>query len=171
MLHFDEFDLDTESGDLWKGGVRVKLQPQPMRILCLLATRAGQLVSREQIQKHIWPEETFVDFEHGLNYSIRSIRAALGDDADTPRYIGTEPRRGYRFIANVTCTAAPTSLAPSSLEEEPVLFSVATLPVESAPQQKRNSGFLALKSWTWALLLAVGILSYQIGRASCRERV
>src|ERR1700704_6690550 len=102
MLHFGAFDLDIDSGDLWKSGVRVRLQPQPMKILCFLAARAGRLVSREQIQKHIWPEQTFVDFEHGLNYSIRAIRTALGDDAETPRYIETEPRRGYRFIAAVT---------------------------------------------------------------------
>ena len=170
MLHFDEFDLDTESGALWKGGIRVKLQPQPMRILCLLVNRAGQLVSREQIQKHIWAEETFVDFEHGLNYSIRSIRAALGDDADTPRYIETEPRRGYRFISNVTRAAAPTSLAPSSLDKESVSLGVASLRVESASQQKRNSGFLASKSWTWALLVAVGILCYPAYRVSSHLR-
>src|ERR1700704_1491058 len=106
MLHFGAFDLDIDSGDLWKSGVRVKLQPQPMKILCFLAAHAGHLVSREQIQKHIWAEETFVDFEHGLNYSIRSIRSALGDDAEAPRFIETEPRRGYRFVAEVTNSQA-----------------------------------------------------------------
>src|SRR5216684_8778398 len=102
MPHFEGFDLDIESGNLSRNGVRVKLQPQPMRILCLLVSRAGHLVTREEIQKHIWADQTFVDFEHGLNYSIRAIRSALGDDAETPRYIETAPRRGYRFIAAVT---------------------------------------------------------------------
>src|SRR5258708_8639347 len=106
MPHFEGFDLDLESGNLSRNGVRVKLQPQPMRILCLLVSRAGHLVTREEIQKHIWADQTFVDFEHGLNYSIRAIRSALGDDAETPRYIETEPRRGYRFIAAVTSSDA-----------------------------------------------------------------
>ncbi|HUQ50257.1 MAG TPA: winged helix-turn-helix domain-containing protein [Terriglobales bacterium] len=99
MLRFGNFELDTESGELRKAGHKISLRPQAVKILILLATRSGQLVSREQLKDEVWGAETFVDFEHGLNLCIREIRAALDDNANTPRYIETLPRRGYRFIA------------------------------------------------------------------------
>ncbi len=102
VLRFGAFELDPTSGELRKAGHPVKLQPQPSKVLALLVSRAGQLVTRAEIQQEVWGKETYVDFEHGLNFCIRQIRAALGDDTDTPRYIGTVPRRGYRFLAPVT---------------------------------------------------------------------
>lgn len=101
QLRFGVFELDTKTGELRKAGSVLSLPPQPFKILVLLATRPGQLVTREEIQKEIWGSETFVDFEQGLNFAINKIRATLGDDAETPRYIETLPRRGYRFIAAV----------------------------------------------------------------------
>lgn len=98
---FGPFELDRRAGELRKSGVPVNLPPQPFKILALLASRPGTLVTREEIHKQIWGEETFVDFEQGLNFAIKKIRAALGDDAEKPRYIKTLPRRGYRFIAPV----------------------------------------------------------------------
>jgi DNA-binding winged helix-turn-helix (wHTH) protein/tetratricopeptide (TPR) repeat protein len=98
---FGLFDLDFESGELRKAGVPVKLQPQPFRVLALLASRPGRVVTRQEIQELIWGNETFVDFESGLNYCVKQIRAALGDDAEIPRFIETLPKRGYRFIAPV----------------------------------------------------------------------
>jgi TolB-like protein/DNA-binding winged helix-turn-helix (wHTH) protein/Tfp pilus assembly protein PilF len=98
---FGPFELDATAGELRKGGILIKLQPQPLRVLLLLAERAGTLVTREEIQRCLWSESTFVDFEHGINFSINQIRGALADDAEKPRYIETLPRRGYRFIANV----------------------------------------------------------------------
>lgn len=89
------------AGEVRKAGTLVKLQPQPFRVLLLLAERAGMVVTREEIQQHLWSEATFVDFEHGINFSINQIRGALADDAEKPRYIETLPRRGYRFIAEV----------------------------------------------------------------------
>ena len=169
MLHFGAFDLDIDSGDLWKSGVRVKLQPQPMKILCFLAARAGRLVSREQIQKHIWSQETFVDFEHGLNYSIRSIRSALGDDAEAPRFIETEPRRGYRFIADVTNSHA-------EVEPENLLVASSTANGYSVPsplppglvQESASQGGVAPSDARhrriWAVLVASVILSYPVYR-------
>lgn len=169
MLHFDGFDLDIESGDLWKAGVRVKLQPQPMRILCLLASHAGQLVSRDQIQKHIWTEETFVDFEHGLNYSIRSIRSALGDDAETPRYIETEPRRGYRFIARITSSALKAgSLPPSTATKEELALS--GIPAATGIQGPAMGAtrIFARRSLIGGLLAAAIVLSYPAYRLFSR---
>ena len=99
LIRFGPFALDPTSRELRKRGSLVKLQPQQLAVLLLLAERAGQIVSREEIHQHIWGNDTFVDFERGINFSINQIRAAFGDDADKPRYIETIPRRGYRFIA------------------------------------------------------------------------
>src|SRR5579862_4549374 len=100
-IRFDEFELDVTSGELRKGGILLKLQPQPFRVLLLLVERAGQVVTREEIQRCLWTESTFVDFEHGINFSINQIRGALADSAENPRYVETLPRRGYRFIGTV----------------------------------------------------------------------
>jgi TolB-like protein/DNA-binding winged helix-turn-helix (wHTH) protein len=105
-VRFGVFDLDPESGELRKAGVPLRLQPQPARVLALLAAHAGEVITREQLRGELWGEETYVDFEQGLNQCISQIRAALGDDADAPRYIQTVPRRGYRFIAQVEAVAA-----------------------------------------------------------------
>jgi len=99
---FGPFELDVVAGEVRKAGILIKLQPQPFRLLLLLAERAGTLVNREEIQQCLWSESTFVDFEHGINFSINQIRGALADDAEKPRYIETLPRRGYRFLASVS---------------------------------------------------------------------
>lgn len=101
LLRFGAFELDLSTAELRKAGVTLNLPRQPLRILVLLASHPGQLVTREMIQQEIWGSETFVDFEQGLNFAINKIRASLGDNADSPRYIETLPRRGYRFIAPV----------------------------------------------------------------------
>jgi TolB-like protein/Tfp pilus assembly protein PilF len=106
-LRFGAFELDLKSGEVRRGGALVKLQPQPFKVLALLATQAGQLVLREAIQRQVWDDDTFVDFDQGLNYCIRQIRAALGDDAETPGFIETVPRRGYRFLASVEELSPP----------------------------------------------------------------
>ena len=100
-LLFHDFELRTDSGELFRSGVPVKLQPQPARMLELLARRSGEVVSREEIRDHLWGKDTFVDFEHGLNFSIRQIRRALDDAADAPRFVETVPRHGYRFLPQV----------------------------------------------------------------------
>lgn len=100
-LRFGPFELDASAGELRKAGNLIKLQPQPFQVLVLLADRAGTVVTREEIRRCLWSDSTFVDFEHGINFSINQIRGALGDSADKPRYIETLPRRGYRFIARV----------------------------------------------------------------------
>jgi DNA-binding winged helix-turn-helix (wHTH) protein len=99
---FAAFELDARAGELRKDGVVIKLQPQPFKVLALLVEHAGELVSREELKKALWGEETYVDFERGLNFCINQARAALGDAAESPQFIQTIPRRGYRFIAPVT---------------------------------------------------------------------
>ena len=100
-LRFGEFTLDLETGELRKHGSLVKLKPQPAQVLALLTSRAGTVVTREEIQEALWPDDTYVDFDLGINSCIRQIRIALGDDADAPRYVQTLSRRGYRFIASL----------------------------------------------------------------------
>jgi len=101
ILRFGVFELDTQTAELRKSGRTIRLRPQAAKVLTVLASQPDQLVTREELKDQIWGQETFVDFEHGLNLCIQQIRAALDDDADVPRYIETLPRRGYRFIAPV----------------------------------------------------------------------
>jgi len=105
LLRFGAFELNLESEELLKSGLPVKLPPQPLKLLALLAGHASQVVTRDQIQQELWAGETFVDFDHGVNKCINQIRTVLGDNADHPLYIETLPRRGYRFVAPVTSQA------------------------------------------------------------------
>ena len=101
LLRFDDFKLEVRAGELRKRGVRLRLQGQPLQVLAVLLNRAGEVVTREELRSEIWSADTFVDFDHSLHNAIARIREALGDSAETPRYIETLPRRGYRFIAPV----------------------------------------------------------------------
>ena len=107
LLRFGVFELNLVSEELRKFGTPVKIAPQPFKVLALLASQAGQIVTREQIQLQLWGEETYVDFEQGLNHCIKQIRYALNDSPETPRYIETLPRRGYRFVAPVEVQVLP----------------------------------------------------------------
>jgi TolB-like protein/DNA-binding winged helix-turn-helix (wHTH) protein/Tfp pilus assembly protein PilF len=104
-FYFGPFELDPRTGELRKGGLPVKLPPQPTKLLIFLASRAGELVTREEIKESLWGADTFVDFEQGLNFCIKKIRSALGDNPDHPEFIQTLPRRGYRFIGSVQSQA------------------------------------------------------------------
>jgi DNA-binding winged helix-turn-helix (wHTH) protein/Tol biopolymer transport system component len=120
---FGVFELDLRGGELWRNGVRVKLQEQPFQVLALLLERPGEVVTRDDLRNRLWPADTFVDFDHGLNAAIKRLRSALGDSADNPTFVETVARRGYRFLApvgighsngNHTAPApAPTVLAPA----------------------------------------------------------
>jgi TolB-like protein/Flp pilus assembly protein TadD len=101
LLRFESFELDVRSRELRKGKQRIRLQEQPFEILRLMLERPGDVVTREELARHLWPKGTFVDFEHSLNAAVKRLRAALGDDADNPRFVETLPRRGYRFIASL----------------------------------------------------------------------
>ena len=100
-IQFGTFELDSAAGELRKHGIKIRLQEQPLQILQQLLEHSGEVVTREDLQKRIWPADTFVDFDHGLYSAVQRLRDALGDNAETPRYIETLPRRGYRFIAAV----------------------------------------------------------------------
>ncbi len=101
LLRFSVFELDLDAGELFKQGRKVKLQGQPFELLRALIERAGEVVTRDKLQQEVWPSDTVVDFDRGLNRAVNKVREALGDSADTPRFIETLPRRGYRFIGSV----------------------------------------------------------------------
>src|SRR5712691_11813450 len=111
MIQFGLFEVDRRAGELRRNGSRVKLQEQPFQILSLLLEHPGQVVTREELQKKLWPADTFVDFDHSLNAAIRRLRDALGDSAENPRFVETVARRGYRFLVP-TNGAAATVIAP-----------------------------------------------------------
>ena len=132
-FRFDTFGFDAGTGELLKGGSRILLQPQPAILLNLLLSSPGELVTRERVQQALWGTDTTVDFELGMNRCVRQLRSALRDSADTPRYIETLPRRGYRFIAAVSPqpdASIPLSAAPAAPPLEPLGArpSIAVLP-------------------------------------------
>jgi len=118
ILRFDDFELDVRTGELRKRGVKLRLQGQPLQVLAALLNRAGDVVTRKELRAQIWTADTFVDFDHSLHNAIARLREVLGDSAETPRYIETLPRRGYRFIAPVD-RAETHSPSPSTTSERP----------------------------------------------------
>jgi TolB-like protein/Tfp pilus assembly protein PilF len=117
IVRFGMFELDFRTGELRKQGAKIKLQDQPFQILQILLQRPGGTVSREELQQKIWPSDTFVDFDHGLYNAIKRLREALGDSAETPRFVETLSRRGYRFVGKIECDASQMrSLAVLPLE-------------------------------------------------------
>src|SRR5215467_11938727 len=100
-VRFGVFELDPRAGELRKKGMKIRLQGQPVEILVMLLERPGETVTREELQEKLWPADTFVDFEKGLNNALKRLRAALDDDAESPHFIETLPRHGYRFIGSV----------------------------------------------------------------------
>lgn len=120
-IRFDAYEVDLRAQELYKAGRKVKLQIQPFQVLAMLLEQPGEVVTREEMQKRLWPADTFVDFEHSLNTAIKKLRHALQDDIKKPRYVETLPKRGYRFLGTVKkpvgSTAAPT--APESPAEKP----------------------------------------------------
>ena len=119
FLRFDVFAVDVRAGELRRNGAKLKLQEQPFQVLCALLEHPGELVTREELRSRLWPADTFVDFDHGLNAAIRRLREALGDSAETPRFVETVARRGYRFIGNVEI---PAPTVPAGRRRWPELF-------------------------------------------------
>ncbi len=129
LIRFGFFEVDTRSGELRRQGCKVNLQEQPFQALVLLLERPGEVVTREELNKRLWPENTFVDFERGLNKAITKLRAALRDDAEKPCYIETLPQRGYRFIAPVE--NPPPVRDRFRAQHPPRIDSLAVLPLEN----------------------------------------
>jgi DNA-binding winged helix-turn-helix (wHTH) protein/TolB-like protein len=111
-VRFGIFEFDPATRELRREGTPVRLQAQPAQVLAVLVARSGEVVTREELRQAVWGSETFVDFERGLNFCVAQIRSALGDSADSPRFIRTLPKRGYQFIAPVAVPEAPVPPAP-----------------------------------------------------------
>jgi DNA-binding winged helix-turn-helix (wHTH) protein len=118
VLYFGAFELDLEAGRLLRKGRTVRLQPQPFRLLCLLVSQPGRLITREEIQSALWKDDTFVDFEQGVNFAVKQVREALGDRAESSVYIQTVPRRGYRFVAPVASGEHQEPVLPGTADPE-----------------------------------------------------
>jgi len=112
VVRFQDFQVNLETGEVWKAGIRLKLQDQPFKVLAALLQRPGQIVTREELRQLIWPEESFGDFDHAINLAIAKLRATLGDSADVPHLIETFPRRGYRFIGELESREPGPPAAP-----------------------------------------------------------
>ena len=122
-VRFGPFEVDLRSGELFRDDIRLKLQPQPIQVLSILLEHPGELVTRDELRKRLWPEDTFVDFEQGLNTAIKKLRQALCDEADTPHYIETLPRRGYRFVHNIVPETPQSTAAFSGAPQQPPVTS------------------------------------------------
>lgn len=163
---FDVFEADLRSGELRKHGIAIKLHHQPFQVLTMLLERPGEVVTREELRSKLWPSDTFVDFDVGLNSAVKKLRDALGDSAEAPRYVETLPRRGYRFIGSLShesasqaehSSALPESLGPenSTAESE---RDAAVLPTASAAHSRwlrwtsaaSLAGILILLVWLYA---------------------
>ena len=157
---FGVFEFDPAAGELRKQGMRLKLQGQPLDILAMLVERPGDLVTREDLQKRLWDSDTFVDFDHSLNAAIKRLRDALDDSAETPRYVETLARRGYRFIMPVDSPATPARSEETSGD--------CRRPAGELPEHSQRQGVHSLASVTpktqprsrsWAAVgIAVGAL-------------
>lgn len=150
-LRFGLFELDLAARELRKSGVRIKLQDQPFQILAMLLERPGEIVTREELQKRLWPEDTFVDFDLSLNSAVKKLRQALNDDSENPRFIETLYRRGYRFIGPVNGTSLPTPPTTGSAEVVPAL------PVSEGPSPSLHSRYLRVLPW--ALIAALVLVA------------
>src|SRR5580704_16083811 len=106
VVRFGTFEVSLQSGEVRRAGVRIRVQQQPMKLLELLLEHPGEVVTREELRSRVWPSESFGDFDQAVNIAIAKLRNALGDSADNPRYIETLPKRGYRFIAEVSVVEA-----------------------------------------------------------------
>jgi DNA-binding winged helix-turn-helix (wHTH) protein len=114
-VRFDVFEVDLRAQEVYKAGRKVKLQVQPFQVLAMLLEQPGEVVTREEMQKRLWPADTFVDFDHSLNTAIKKLRQALGDDMKKPRFVETLPKRGYRFLVSVKRPAASSSTAETPI--------------------------------------------------------
>ena len=163
IFRFGQFELSEREGELRKNGARIKLQEQPFQVLVELLANAGRVVTREQLQQKLWPADTFVDFDVGLNTAIRKLRLALGDDAESPHYIETSAKRGYRFLAPVNITTGGSELVGEhATAAEPLTKPVGTQPETAAkvhaPASETHGRWYLMMAAFACIALALGVL-------------
>jgi TolB-like protein/DNA-binding winged helix-turn-helix (wHTH) protein len=160
-LRFGVFEIDNRAGELRKHGLRIRLQEQPFQVLAILLEHPGEVVTREELQKKLWPADTFVDFDHGLNKAISKIREALNDSAESPRFVETVARRGYRFLAEVKGADAAAVRSPDLTAQPHSVIEAAdqAYPADRTAPPRGLSTSLAWKISASVLLLLVASLS------------
>ena len=166
LVRFGSFEVDLQTRELYKRGLKIKLQEQPFLVLARLLECPGQLVTRDEIRAKLWPRDTFVDFDHALNAAVRRLREALDDNAGTPRFVETLSRRGYRFIApvqTVTVNAEPqqqteASARPTASTE--ILAQLGKNPSEIAEKRQSTQRDFRTRSTaaTWLVGGMMGLL-------------
>jgi TolB-like protein len=137
-LCFGAFELDLRTRELRRKGVKIRVQEQPLQLLAMLLEHPGELLTREELRRKLWPTDTFVDFDHGLNTAVNRLRTALGDSAENPRFIETLPRQGYRFVGQVSAPGRPR-LSP--VEAKPATIRLAVLPLNDYSEGNENAYF------------------------------
>src|SRR5215467_1222808 len=143
-IRFGPYEADLHTHELWKHGLRVKLVGQPFEVLAILLSKPGALVTREELRSRLWPGDTFVDFDHGLNAAVNKLRETLSDSVESPRFVETMPRRGYRFIAAVE--RLDLAGVPSALEAQPMSLAngsprTAAIPGATGTGRQRRGNF------------------------------
>lgn len=170
VRRFGSFEMDLQSGELRKNGMRLRLAGQPFQVLALLVERPGEVVTREELYSKLWPADTFVDFDHGLNNAVARIREVLDDSSDTPRYVETIPRRGYRFIAPLADSrpapvpppAVEVQVSPAHESARPNASDPLGLPIESRFAWDRRT---VLRGGTAVLVLALSTVALVLNRS------
>jgi len=153
QARFGSFEVDFRSGELLKNGRRVRLQDQPLQVLAMLLEQPGEVVSREELRQKLWPTDTFVDFDHGLNNAINRLRDALNDSTEAPRFIETLPRRGYRFVAQLE----GQTVATVPLTQEPLLATAQSASVLTDPRPWLRRRWVAIVASAIALSAVLGL--------------
>jgi TolB-like protein/DNA-binding winged helix-turn-helix (wHTH) protein/Flp pilus assembly protein TadD len=160
LRRFGVFELDLQAGQLHKHGLRVRLQEQPFQVLAMLIDHHGEVVTREELQKKLWPADTFVDFDHGLNKAVNKIREALSDSAASPRFVETISRRGYRFLADVKVAETPIrGLSPSNPPDPGTEVRDRRDPASKLVMPKRLPLFPAWKISVFVMVLLIACLA------------
>jgi len=148
-IRFGAFELGLHSGELRKHGVKVKLRSQSFQILAMLLERPGQVITREELQTRLWGGDTFVDFDRGLNKAVNRLRDALGDSAESPRFIETLPKRGYRFIGAIEMAQNEGPAAETlASRETPRVLETPELPAVALKGHGRRRWLLVATSWS-----------------------
>src|SRR5262249_47155061 len=161
-IRFNSFEIDLRTSEVWKHGVRIRLQEQPFQVLRTLLERRGEIVTRDELKQTLWPADTFVDFDDGLNTAVKKIRDVLNDSAEQPRYIETIPRKGYRFFASLTevqptGTSGPEANSSAELAQEAAIRK-AGAPAPTAKEKVFAGRIRVLIGAVVALALAVSAL-------------
>ena len=164
VRRFGSFELDLDAEKLLKNGRSVRIQPQPFRLLCLLTSKPGALITREEIQAALWKNETFVDFEQGVNFAIKQVREALGDRGEDSLYVQTVPKRGYRFLAPVTgdeTAGEPTLAATEAWDRAPQLHRALwenITDLRLAEEKRRKQQKILVVALAFAVMVIVALL-------------